>query len=161
MGAQREREQENDHDAMAEEILEGFDTDGDGQISYYELMDHVGPDHHKSPEFKGLLEADTDGDMYISLEELAARLKNVDEEAKKTQKSVKGPDAQHVAIAASIMDNLDANGDGKVSLQELVSNLKDEHHTHPDFKGWHAGFKEADADNDMHLTIKELAHLFK
>lgn len=157
---QREMDDEPDHDAMAESILQGFDTDGDGQISYYELMDHVGPEHHQSPEFQGLLDADEDGNMFITLEELAARLKNVDKEAKKAQKE-KGPNAQHVSIASSIMDNLDANGDGKVSLQELVSNLKDEHHQHPDFKGWHAGFKEADADSDMHLTIKELANLFK
>mmetsp|Transcript_157614 Transcript_157614/g.302557 ORF Transcript_157614/g.302557 Transcript_157614/m.302557 type:complete len:485 (+) Transcript_157614:108-1562(+) len=159
---QMEEEEEGmDTDELAGSIMEGFDSNKDGKISLYELMDHVGDAHHSMPEFEGWHEgfsqADDDGDMHLTIEELSTLLKNVGNQ--ETEMKISDEKSRHAAIAASIMDGLDSNGDGKIGLQELLSNLKDEHHHAPEFKGWHKGFQQADADHDMHLTVDELANL--
>lgn len=66
-------------------------------------------------------------------------------------------EAKDKTLGQVAMENFDTDKDGKISLQELLDHV----HSKPAkqqaaFKGWIQGFKQADKDNDMHLTEEEL-----
>jgi len=80
----------------------------------------------------------------------------------------KESEAQAEAMAVSMMSGLDADKDGKMSVDELTHTLAlAKHHAGDDpetTREWHAwlkGFNEADANKDLHLNIEELAYLLK
>jgi len=60
------------------------------------------------------------------------------------------------------LEGFDTDKDGKISLHELLERVhaNQEVANHPDLQGWSQGFKEADADKDMHLNAEELEFLF-
>jgi Ca2+-binding EF-hand superfamily protein len=146
---------------LGEIALEGFDDDKDGQISLHELLEHVhaNPDVANHPDFKGwndgFKQADVNKDMHLNAEELEnlftnAKKEHKDELTKGIEDSVK-----------SILEGWDTNKDGQLSLMEFTEHMQNNPDAakHPSFKGWHAGFKEADVNKDMHLTTDELTAL--
>jgi Ca2+-binding EF-hand superfamily protein len=66
------------------------------------------------------------------------------------------------SLGAATLEAFDNDKDGQLSLQELLDHVqhKQDVANHPDVKGWHQGFKEADANKDMHLNAEELEFLF-
>lgn len=60
------------------------------------------------------------------------------------------------------LEGFDTDKDGKISLHELLEKVhaNQEVANHPELQGWNQGFKEADADKDMHLNAEELEYLF-
>mmetsp|Transcript_128939 Transcript_128939/g.223666 ORF Transcript_128939/g.223666 Transcript_128939/m.223666 type:complete len:659 (+) Transcript_128939:50-2026(+) len=143
-------------DDAASTIMQGFDTNKDGKISMDELAEHAG-DH---PNFKGWQAAfknvDTDRDGYLTSAEVGALLA---QSSKQEQEQI--VDDSEESIAASVMDGLDTNKDGKLTLQELEEHVGDNKGLHSTFEGWRTGFEDADADKDGHLTVHELAGLLK
>jgi Ca2+-binding EF-hand superfamily protein len=146
---------------LGEIALEGFDDDKDGQISLHELLEHVhaNPEVANHPDFKGwndgFKQADANKDMHLNAEELEnlftnAKKEHKDELTKGIEDSVK-----------SILEGWDTNKDGQLSLMEFTEHMQNNPDAakHPSFKGWHAGFKEADVNKDMHLTTDELTSL--
>jgi len=60
------------------------------------------------------------------------------------------------------LTGFDTDKDGKISLHEILDqvNKNKDGANHPDLQGWTEGFKQADADKDMHLNAEELEYLF-
>mmetsp|Transcript_84084 Transcript_84084/g.132387 ORF Transcript_84084/g.132387 Transcript_84084/m.132387 type:complete len:850 (-) Transcript_84084:52-2601(-) len=143
---------------IAASIMDGFDTDKNELISLQELMDRVGDNKEMHAAFEGwqegFLQADTDEDGQLNVDELAQLLKHVSREDQHEMVEESGSE-----ISASVMEGFDTNRDGKISLQELLDRVKDQEHVEAAFEGWRDGFKEADVDNDGHLDSKELATL--
>jgi len=144
--------------SVAESIMDGFDLDKDGKISLTELLNQVGDSPDLQVAFKGwqagFLDADVDQDGHLTVEELASLLDRVSRQDR--NKMVEGSE---MSVAGEIMDGFDTNKDGKISLKELLEHIGDDSEVKAAFKGWQAGFLEADADKDGHLDITELASM--
>mmetsp|Transcript_79778 Transcript_79778/g.145854 ORF Transcript_79778/g.145854 Transcript_79778/m.145854 type:complete len:668 (-) Transcript_79778:43-2046(-) len=144
--------------SVAESIMDGFDLDKDGKISLTELLNQVGDSPDLQVAFKGwqagFLDADVDQDGHLTVEELASLLDRVSRQDR--NKMVEGSE---MSVAGEIMDGFDTNKDGKISLKELLEHIGDDSEVKASFKGWQAGFLEADADKDGHLDITELASM--
>jgi Ca2+-binding EF-hand superfamily protein len=150
-----------DHSEMeiASSVMDGFDTDKNGQISLQELLDHTHADKNEvQAAFKGwqqgFVEADTDKNGQLNLKELASLLHRVSR--KEQHKLV---EESEVSVAASVMDGFDSDGNGKISMRELLNRIGDDKEVHAAFKGWQQGFQEADIDKDGQLNGKELSTL--
>merc|ERR1719265_1669533 len=148
------------HAQTAASILDGFDTDKDGKISLKELMDRVGTNTQVHAAFAGwtagFKEADVDHDGHLTPEELTSMLGKISREDQ--QEMVEESEEE---TAASIMEGFDTDKDGKLSLKELQEHVGDKAEGNDAFKGWEDVFKQADADEDEHLTVHELASLLK
>jgi Ca2+-binding EF-hand superfamily protein len=151
---------EESEDKVAASVLAGFDSDRNGQISIYELMEHVGKNKEVQAAFKGwqqgFMEADANKDGQLSLTELSALLQRV---SRKDQQQLL--DDSEDEIAASVIDGFDSDKNGKISLRELLNRIGEDKDVNAAFKGWHQGFVEADADKDGQLDSKELSALLK
>jgi len=149
---------EDSEESIAANIMAGFDNDKDGKLSLMELVEHIGKNKEVQAAFQGwetgFKEADVDKDGHLTVHELATLLSHVSREDQ--QEMVEESEA---SIAASILDGFDTNKDGKISLKELMDRVGDNTHVHAAFAGWTAGFKEADVDNDGHLTQEELTDM--
>mmetsp|Transcript_114299 Transcript_114299/g.202584 ORF Transcript_114299/g.202584 Transcript_114299/m.202584 type:complete len:1151 (-) Transcript_114299:104-3556(-) len=143
---------------VAESIMDGFDTNKDGHMSMKELLNRVGNDAEVQAAFKGwqtgFLDADANGDGLLSIDELAFLLKHVSR-----QDQHKLVEESEVSVAGSIMDGFDTNKDGKISMKELLNRVGDNAEVEAAFKGWQAGFLNADSDGDGYLSEEELASL--
>jgi Ca2+-binding EF-hand superfamily protein len=140
-------------------VMDGFDTDKNGKLSMAELLSHVSDASGElPPEFAGwkdgFKEADLDADGALTVKELHALLQSVQEPEQE-----KAIEASEVSVAEQIMDGMDVNKDGHLSLKELMDHVGDDSQVHAKFAGWKDGFKEADKDADGLLSIKELGHL--
>lgn len=142
---------------IASSILQGFDSNKDGQIELKELLARVG-DMKAHAAFEGWTSgfhlADDDQNGKLDLEELTFLLKHVSSMDQHDLVS-KSEDSQDTA--ASVMERFDANKDGKISLAELEAKAGKS----DDFQGWQEGFKEADSDEDGYLTSQEVASWLK
>jgi Ca2+-binding EF-hand superfamily protein len=157
----RQNQQELVHESEAETaaaVLDGFDTDKNGQISLQELLDHVGDKKDLHAAFQGWQEgfkaSDADENGELNLEELTTLLSRVSRQNQ--HELVAGSEHE---TAGAIMDGMDTDKDGLLSMQELMDRIGDESNLHAAFKGWREGFTEADVDNDGHLNVEELTHL--
>merc|ERR1719333_954366 len=151
----------NKKKTLGELALEGFDDDKDGQISLHELLEHT----HGNPELEGrddlkgwnegFKKADVNKDMHLDAEELENLFTNAKKELK--DDFAKGIEES----AKKILDGWDTDKDGQLSLMEFTDHIakNPDAANHPQFKGWHAGFKEADANSEMHLDMAELTSL--
>lgn len=142
----------------ADSIMDGFDTDKDGKLGLQELLDHVGDIGDIHAAFagwqEGFKQADFDKDGYLGHDELASLMGRVSNQDQK-----KLVHASEASVAISLMNGFDMDGDGKISLQELLAHVGDDEHLHAAFSGWKLGFREADADRDGHLSAEELTSL--
>jgi Ca2+-binding EF-hand superfamily protein len=163
LASQQQKAQKDTHNVeAAKNIMESFDTDRDGKISIYELMDGVDEAPKKHPMLQGWQRyfntADDNDDMHLSVEELSRLLKHsAGEEVEEEEEAGANDEQMHAMLAANVLDNLDEDGDGRVSLQELLDNIDE----NTDLKTFHTAFKEADANRDMHLTRDELEYLMQ
>jgi Ca2+-binding EF-hand superfamily protein len=144
---------------MAASVMDGFDTDKNGKLSMAELLEHVSDASGELPaEFAGwkdgFKEADLNQDGHLTVTELHSLLQSVQEPEKE-----KVVEESEVSVAEQIMDGMDANKDGHLSLKELMDHVGDESKLHAAFKGWKEGFTEADKDKDGLLSVRELGHL--
>jgi len=148
---------EESEDEVAESVMDGFDSDGNGKISMRELLNRIGDDREVHAAFKGwqqgFREADVDRDGQLNKKELSSLLQRVSREDQQDL-----VEESEMSVAATVLDGLDADRDGKLSLFELLDHVEKSGQAP---KGWREGFKQADADRDMHLSIAELANLFK
>mmetsp|Transcript_77851 Transcript_77851/g.134916 ORF Transcript_77851/g.134916 Transcript_77851/m.134916 type:complete len:345 (-) Transcript_77851:112-1146(-) len=140
---------------MAASMMDGFDTNKDGRISFEELSSHVGDNAGFEGWQAGFKEADVDKDGQLTVKELESLLTHATKNEKDTL-----VDESEKSIAESVMDGFDTDKDGKLSLKELKEHVGDNKEVHAAFKGWEEGFKEADADSDAHLSTDELKHFF-
>jgi Ca2+-binding EF-hand superfamily protein len=156
-----QRELVHDSEAsQAAQVLQGFDIDKDGRISMNELIDHVGGNENVNAQFKGweagFKEADHDNDGYLTEDELTSLIAQVSRSDQ--QNLVK----ESEELAASMLGGLDTDRDGKISMAELEAKMGDKKgKADVLFKGWQAGFKEADADSDGYLSQEELASFYE
>jgi len=146
---------------VAATVMDGFDTDKNGKLSMDELLSHVSDAKGELPaEYKGwkdgFKEADLDADGHLTVSELHTLLQSVEEPDKD-----KMVEESEVSVAEQIMDGMDANKDGHLSLKELTDHVGDESKLHAAFAGWKDGFKEADKDADGLLSVRELGHLLQ
>mmetsp|Transcript_33896 Transcript_33896/g.59775 ORF Transcript_33896/g.59775 Transcript_33896/m.59775 type:complete len:771 (+) Transcript_33896:79-2391(+) len=143
---------------IASSIMQGFDSNKDGQIELKELLARVGDNSHVHAAFSGWTSgfnlADDDQNGKLDLDELTFLLKHV---SSMDQQNLVAESEE--SVAGSVMDGFDTNKDGKLSLQELEAHVGDKQDLHAAFQGWQEGFKQADADKDGHLTVQELADL--
>jgi Ca2+-binding EF-hand superfamily protein len=148
---------EQSEDEIAATVMDGFDSDRNGKISMRELVNRIGENKDAHAAFKGwqqgFMEADTDRDGQLDVKELSSLLNRV---SRKGQQDL--VQESELGVAATVLDGLDADRDGKLSLFELLDHAEK---TGVSAKSWREGFKKADNDNDMHLNIEELASLFK
>mmetsp|Transcript_13547 Transcript_13547/g.23579 ORF Transcript_13547/g.23579 Transcript_13547/m.23579 type:complete len:271 (-) Transcript_13547:336-1148(-) len=140
---------------MASSMMDGFDTNKDGKISFQELSDHVGDNAGFEGWQAGFKEADVDKDGHLTPAELASLLTHATQPEKEAL-----VDESEKTIAQSVMDGFDTDKDGKLSLMELIEHIGSDKEIQAAFQGWETGFKEADADNDEHLSTDELQHFF-
>jgi len=99
-----------------EALFDGFDTDGDGVISFKEfvLLIRVMSDDSSVDKIKWAFTTyDENGDGLINVEEMKSFVATVFEMMKREGDGEK--------LAEELMTKLDANQDGKVSLQEAVN----------------------------------------
>merc|ERR1711970_231031 len=99
-----------------EALFDGFDTDGDGEISFKEfvLLIRVMSDESPADKIKWALTTyDENKDGLINAEEMKSFVATVFEMMKREGDGEK--------LAEELMTKLDANQDGKVSLQEAVN----------------------------------------
>lgn len=121
-----------DPDEFASTIIGQDDTDGDGLLS-------LGETPLEEDKFNSI---DTDGDGYLSEDELSADFQSrMDELANKASMFMQGLDPS--AMAQSIVESDDADGDGVLSLDETP--LDEDR------------FNEIDADGDGFITAEELS----
>jgi len=139
---------------MAASMLNGFDTNRDGKISFQELKNHVGDNNGFEGWQMGFKEADADKDGHLTATELASLLSHATKSEKDTL-----VDESEQSIAVAVMEGFDKNKDGKLTLRELNEHIGDNREVRAAFKGWEAGFMEADVDKDGQLTLSELAVL--
>ncbi|GFM36614.1 EF-hand domain-containing protein [Desulfovibrio psychrotolerans] len=121
-GLSRGLSRETDYGEMARNLLADRDENGDGALSASEL----------GMSRRRFADLDTNGDGVVSPEELAAHL----------EKSGKGDNPALRRMAAAIIQEQDADGDGKISRAE--SSFSDEE------------FDACDKDGDGFLTEDEL-----
>lgn len=121
-GLSRVQSRETDYGEMARNLLADRDGNGDGALSASEL----------GMSRSRFADLDTNGDGVVSPEELAAHL----------EKSGKGDNPALRRMAAAIIQEQDADGDGKISRAE--SSFSDEE------------FEACDKDGDGFLTEDEL-----
>jgi len=140
-------------------MMKAFDADRDKHVSMKELMEHVGGSSEVQAFVEGwkggFREADADFDGLLDAEEMGSLVTHV------TRKHRSKLLEEAEATAAQVVDGFDADKDGKISLKELQAKVKVNGPTIGGFKGWQAGFKEADKDKDGQLTAEELATWFK
>lgn len=96
-----------------------------------------------------------DKDGLLTAEELTNLISHVSRQDQ--QKMVEESQAQMYSL---FLDGFDGDKNGKLSLEELRKHMDGDSKVHGAFKGWEDGFKEADADNDEHLSSEELQHFF-
>jgi len=99
-----------------EALFDGFDTDGDGVISFKEfvLLIRVMSDDSSVDKIKWAFTTyDENGDGLINVEEMKSFVASVFEMMKREGDGEK--------LAEELMTKLDANQDGKVSLEEAVN----------------------------------------
>mmetsp|Transcript_54659 Transcript_54659/g.100229 ORF Transcript_54659/g.100229 Transcript_54659/m.100229 type:complete len:306 (-) Transcript_54659:135-1052(-) len=136
-------------------MMDGFDTNKDGKISFQELSDHVGDNAGFEGWQAGFKEADVDQDGYLTAEELTNLISHVSREDQK-----KLADESRASMMSWVMDGFDTDKNGKLSLEELKKHMSGDSKMHSMFEGWESGFQEADADNDEHLDADELQKFF-
>jgi len=121
-----------DPDEFASSIIEHDDTDGDGLLS-------LGETPLDEDKFNSI---DTDGDGYLTQDELSADFQShMNELQSKASMFMQGLDPS--AMAQSIVDQDDTDGDGMLSLDETP--LDEDR------------FNEIDADGDGLITADELS----
>ena len=112
-------------EAHAAEVFSGADADGDGALTADELATdmaaHAPPGVDSSDRAAALMsQADSDGDGVLSLGEFKAAAPPPPPPGG----SPKGAGAADAAVTADAGDPLDTNGDGKVSMSELLASLQ-------------------------------------
>mmetsp|Transcript_99724 Transcript_99724/g.157849 ORF Transcript_99724/g.157849 Transcript_99724/m.157849 type:complete len:500 (-) Transcript_99724:103-1602(-) len=158
LGSQKTKSTEDRrHKRAADAMMDTFNMDRDGLEDLDELVEGLGRGRDNGLQ----LEADADGDNAVTVEELAQLLGQVDRKARSGSKQTLATRDKYLSTAASVMQNLDADSDGKVSISEILDIMDDGIHDSPSFKGWHKGFREADRNQDMQLNLGELADLFQ
>lgn len=129
-------------------IKKEFDGNGDGKISLKDLLPGDGSQRYLAEMFASWKtsfdDADEDKDGYLNDDEFAYLLKSLSDEQVD----------ELLDPIDSIVKKLDADNDGKISLEELLQKAPAWMHS-----GWKDGFKSADANKDAHLTSEELVHL--
>ncbi|HBR06194.1 MAG TPA: hypothetical protein DD766_03715 [Desulfovibrio sp.] len=117
---------------MASDLIDTYDSDGDGSLSAEEL----------GMTASELAAYDTDGDGLLNSEELVSGLK-ADKEAMMAQSAPPPPPPGETDadLASTILADLDSDGDGSLSLAEL---------------GTDSPFAEFDADGDGLVSEAEL-----
>lgn len=106
-------------------LFERHDADGDGRLSRSELPEEIRD---------RLMAADADGDGALTPEELRAA---------RPRRGSDGGDLSPEERRARMMERMDANGDGKITLDELPERLRE-------------AMKEADTNGDGVLSAEEL-----
>jgi Ca2+-binding EF-hand superfamily protein len=119
-------------DDMASQIIDDLDTNGDGVLSADEIS-------KAGKQAQNILGADANGDGVVTKDELSADI---------TKKMASRQAHMHHhgagAIAAKIMDNLDTDGDGSLSADEINSS------------GSSAQIQPADTNSDGVVSMAEL-----
>mmetsp|Transcript_47849 Transcript_47849/g.84231 ORF Transcript_47849/g.84231 Transcript_47849/m.84231 type:complete len:277 (-) Transcript_47849:52-882(-) len=148
-------------DDSLESVMKGYDTDKDGKISFKEVMRksdalNQGDMGMLRELRKAFVAADKDKDKLLNAQELAFLLKHV---SKEEAEAIFNP-------LEPIMNKFDTDEDGKMSVDELTTMLAlgmeqagEDKETKRELKHWLDGFKDADADKDLHLNMEELAYL--
>lgn len=122
------QESEASRDARSAEIFSGADADGDGSLTAEELAADMAA--HAPPGASGAAgastmagdligAADSDGDGALSLDEFKAAAPS----GPPPGGSAEGEDASSTTTSSST-NALDTNGDGKVSMSELLASLQ-------------------------------------
>jgi len=126
-----------DASAMSAGMISDLDTNGDGNLSAEELGDLSDQ----------LASADTDSDGLISQEELASaisdQIESLSEANASAMQGSPPPPPDAAAMSARMISDLDANGDGSLSAEEL-GDLSDQ-------------LASADTDSDGLISQEELA----
>lgn len=131
-------------DDLANRLIQDGDTDGDGLLSLGEIQTAMGSE--ASDQLTAAVSnLDTDGDGKLSAEELSAGL-----EANRPER--RGPPPPSSAdVASRLIDDVDSDRDGSLSLAEIKSKLGVD--DDPDLT---SGFGKLDTDGDSLLSTAEL-----
>lgn len=137
-------------------ILKEFDSDSNSQVSMKEILPGEGAEGHLSALFEywknSFADADANNDGQLAAREFAYFLKHLSREQ---------VEELHDPIE-SIMKRFDTDMDGRISLVELLYHAgyePESGHLSGVLQDWKAGFKDADVDNDRHLSAHEFVQL--
>ena len=96
-----------------EMLIERFDKDGDGKLAVSEMPERMQ---------KRMKKSDTDADGFVSAEELKTTLEKRGSKGKGDRGE--GKQGRKVADPAKLIERLDKDGDGKISLEEAPEKMK-------------------------------------
>eukprot|EP00092_Neocalanus_flemingeri_P026651 GFUD01028892.1.p1 GENE.GFUD01028892.1~~GFUD01028892.1.p1 ORF type:complete len:235 (+),score=96.67 GFUD01028892.1:131-835(+) len=145
----------DDEEGMMDLVMSGFDTDGDKMVSLDELLKGMGDEKVDASEMfminmiKG---ADKDGNGFINAAELKAIME-----------AMKDEDDDDDEIPVEFIMNLaDADGDKKLSIQELVNAFTGKVDVKKDPKEkMKSMFRMCDTDDDGMITKKDIVKFLK
>merc|ERR1719476_101731 len=124
-------------------------------MSLEETLKDVADDPEMAAEFESKFKTfDIDSDGFLSIGELSGFLGSLEEEDGKRTDEVDEAEAGEEAGAQSVMDEMDTDKDGKMSLEETLKDVADDPEMAAEFE---SKFKTFDIDSDGFLSIGELS----
>ncbi|MDB5456906.1 MAG: hypothetical protein JWP92_2491, partial [Caulobacter sp.] len=142
-------------DGMAAKVIDAADTDGDGMLSLEEIQAALGGGAaDQTDALSGAIaKLDSDGDSKLSADELSAGIKTRHAHGGHRPQPPTSAD-----LAAQMIGDVDANGDGSLSAEEVQTAFAGDTTATPDSAdGFASAFGKLDTDSDGQLTAAELS----